>query len=628
MARPRAKSTANPLTDLSAQENGGFDHAAFLKHASSRPGVYRMLDADGETLYVGKAKNLKKRLGNYFRGSGLDNKTLALVSRIHNIETTLTNSETEALLLEQNLIKEKRPPYNIVLRDDKSYPYIYLSSKDTWPRLALHRGAKKFPGEYYGPFPSASAVRESLAILQKVFRVRQCEDSYFRNRTRPCLQYQIKRCSGPCVNLTTPDEYADDVRHSVLFLEGRNEQVMQELNDRMESLAAELRFEEAGVLRDQVKDLRLIQERQYVEGEKGDVDVLALSEAAGVVCVHLMMIRHGRVLGARNFYPRYSLESTPQERMQAFVARYYLSEQSQFTLPREIICSHEPEDRTTLEEGLAWIGKRRITLTSKVRGHRARWLELAVTNAAHGMEGKLNSKQNMQKRFSTLGGVLELDGIPKRLECFDISHSAGEATVASCVVFDSNGPLKSDYRKFNIEGVKPGDDYGAMHQALKRRFTRLQKGEGKLPDILVIDGGLGQLGQAEAVMQELGVQDVLLLGIAKGISRKAGQETLILGGTHRELVLNAESPALHLLQHIRDEAHRFAITSHRQRRGKARTRSQLEEIPGVGATRRRDLLRHFGGQQEIRRASIEELQRVRGISRQLAENIYEYLHST
>ncbi len=627
MAKPKAKKVAVPLNALDIKAHERFDHATFLKHASSRPGVYRMLDTEGDTLYVGKAKNLKKRLGNYFRGSGLDSKTLALVSRIHSIETTLTNSETEALLLEQTLIKEKRPPYNIMLRDDKSYPFIYLSSQDTFPRLALHRGAKKQKGEYYGPFPSASAVRESLAILQKVFRVRQCEDSYFRSRTRPCLQYQIKRCSGPCVNLTTPEDYAEDVRHSVLFLEGENDRVMEELSGKMESLAKELRFEEAGVLRDQVRDLRLIQERQYVAGEKGDVDVLALAESAGVVCVHLMMVRHGRVLGARNFFPRFALETTPEACLQAFIGRYYLSEQSQFTLPKEVICSHEPEDKATLEEGLAWVGKRRISIASKVRGHRARWLELAVTNAAHGMEGKLNSKQNMQKRFSSLGSVLNQDAAPKRLECFDISHSSGEATVASCVVFDSNGPLKSDYRKFNIEGITPGDDYAAMHQALKRRFTRLQKGEGKMPDILIIDGGLGQLAQAEEVLTTLGVEEVLLLGIAKGISRKAGQETLLLGGSHKELVLNAESPALHLLQHIRDEAHRFAITSHRQRRGKARTRSQLEEIPGVGPTKRRDLLRHFGGQQEIRRASVEDLQRVQGISRQLAESIYEHLHS-
>ncbi|MDR0781909.1 MAG: excinuclease ABC subunit UvrC [Pseudomonadales bacterium] len=603
-----------------------FDHDTFLKHASARPGVYRMLDGNGDTLYVGKAKNLKKRLSNYFRGSGLDNKTLALVNKIHSIETTLTHSETEALLLEQNLIKDTRPPYNIMLRDDKSYPYIFLSSKDTYPRFALHRGAQKASGTYFGPFPSATAVRESLAILQKVFRVRQCEDSYFRNRTRPCLQYQIKRCSGPCVNLTTPEAYAEDVRHSVLFIEGRNEQVTEELAERMETLATALRFEEAATLRDQVKDLRLIQERQYVAGEKGDVDVLALSEAAGIVCVHLMLIRGGRLLGSRNFYPRFSLEDTPQAQLHAFIARYYLIEQNQFSQPRELICSHEPLECAELEAAFGVVAKHKVAVTSRVRGHRLKWLELAQTNASHGVESKLNSKQQVLKRFNHLGAALKLDQPLLRLECFDISHSQGEATVASCVVFDQNGPLKSDYRRFNIDGIQGGDDYAAMNQALKRRFTRLQKGEGKLPDLLVIDGGKGQLAQAEAIMQELQVENVLLLGIAKGISRRAGQETLILGGSHRELVLPMESPALHLLQHIRDEAHRFAITAHRQRRGKARTRSALDDIPGVGPKKRRDLLRHFGGQQEIRRASIDDLQRVNGISKTLAETIYEHLH--
>ncbi|HWK52927.1 MAG TPA: excinuclease ABC subunit UvrC [Hyphomicrobiales bacterium] len=604
-----------------------FDHETFLKHASGRPGVYRMLDASGETLYVGKAKNLKKRLSNYFRGKGLDNKTLALVGKIHSIETTLTHSETEALLLEQNLIKDKRPPYNIVLRDDKSYPYIYLSSHDTYPRLALHRGAQKAPGLYFGPYPSASAVRESLAILQKVFRVRQCEEAFFRNRTRPCLQYQIKRCSGPCVNLTTPADYAEDVRHSVLFIEGHNQQVTEELALRMEALAEQQRYEEAAALRDQLKDLRLIQERQYVAGEKGDVDVLALSEGAGVVCVHLMLIRSGRVLGSRNFYPRFTLEQTPEEQLHAFIARYYLDAQSQFSLPRELICSHEPGDVAVLTEALGIIAKHKVSLSSRVRGHRLKWLELARTNAAHGVQSRLNNKQHMQKRLGLLAGALGMEeGGLRRLECFDISHSSGEATVASCVVFDQNGPLKSDYRRFNIEGIQGGDDYAAMHQALKRRFTRLQRGEGKLPDLLVIDGGKGQLTQAEAIMAELNVENVRLLGIAKGISRRAGQETLILGGSHRELALPVESPALHLLQHIRDEAHRFAITAHRNRRGKARTRSLLEDIPGVGPKKRRELLRHFGGQQEIRRASVEDLQRVSGISQQLAETIYERLH--
>lgn len=606
---------------------GRFDHATFLKHASVRPGVYRMLDASGATLYVGKAKNLKKRLTNYFRGSGLDNKTLALVGKIHSIETTITHSETEALLLEQNLIKDKRPPFNIVLRDDKSYPYIFLSSADIYPRFALHRGAKKQKGRYFGPFPSASAVRESLMLLQKVFQVRQCEDAFFRNRTRPCLQYQIKRCSGPCVNLATPEQYADDVRLSMLFIEGENDAITRELGNRMEQLSVDLRFEEASVLRDQIADLRLIQQKQYVAGEKGDVDVVALAESAGVVCVHVVFIRGGRMLGNRNFYPKFVLENTPAQFMHAFVARFYLGEGEQFSLPKELICSHAPEEETELEEALSWQAGYRISISHKVRSHRQKWLELARTNAEHGVQDRLNNKQQMEARLAALQDALGFAQPIARLECFDISHSAGEATVASCVVFDASGPLKSDYRRFNIENITPGDDYAAMAQALKRRFIRLQKGEGKLPDLLVIDGGKGQLQQAETVLAELGVEQVQILGIAKGISRKAGQETLILGGTHDELALPAESPALHVLQHIRDEAHRFAITAHRQRRGKARTQSQLEAIPGVGPKKRRELLHHFGGRQEVRKASVEDLQRVPGISLQLAEAIYAYLHS-
>ncbi len=609
------------------QDESRFNHAVFLQHASTRPGVYCMLDEQGETLYVGKARNLKKRLSNYFRGSGLDNKTIALVNRIHSIVTTITNSETEALLLEQNLIKDRRPPYNIMLRDDKSYPYIYLSSTEEFPRFALHRGSKKDPGTYFGPYPSAGAVRETLALLQKVFRVRQCEDATYRNRTRPCLQYQIKRCSGPCVKLVSKEAYAEDVRHSVMFLEGNNDRVTSELAGKMEKLSGELRFEEASVLRDQIKDLRRILEQQFVSADKGDVDVLALAENAGVVCLHLVMIRNGRILGSRNFHPKFALEASPEERMHAFIARYYLSAENSFALPKELICSHAPTELDALEEGLAFLAKRRISISHKVRGHRQKWLDLAAMNASHGLQTRLNSKQNMQKRLSALQEALALPRPVSRLECFDISHSSGEATVASCVVFDANGPLKSDYRRFNIEGITPGDDYAAMHQALKRRFTRLQKGEGRLPELLLIDGGKGQLTQAEAVMAELKVEGVLLLGIAKGISRKAGQETLILGGSHKELALPGESPALHLLQHIRDEAHRFAITAHRQRRGKARNKSRLEEIPGIGPRKRKELLQHFGGQQEIERASIDELQRVPGISEHLAITIHEYLNS-
>ena len=604
-----------------------FDHQAFLQHASQKPGVYRMYDEQNETLYVGKASNLKKRISNYFRASGLDTKTMALVSHIHHIETIITSSETEALLLEQNLIKELRPPYNIILRDDKSYPYIFLSSEDTYPRFALHRGSRKQPGHYFGPFPSASAVRESLAVLQKVFHVRQCEDSFFRNRSRPCLQYQIKRCSGPCVNLTTPELYAEDVRHSVMFIEGHNDEVTRELAARMEQLSQALRFEEAAQIRDQVRDLRLIQERQYVDGEKGDVDVIALAAASGAICVHMMLYRNGRLLGTRNHYPKYALETSPSEQLAAFIGQYYLGGAQQFALPREVICSHEPEDSSALVAALSQVAGRSISISSRVKTHRQKWLELAQTNALHGVQDRLNSRQTMERRFTALAEAMQLPSLPSRLECFDISHTMGEATVASCVVFDHSGPLKADYRRFNIEGITPGDDYAAMKQALTRRFTRLLKGEAKLPDLLLIDGGLGQLQQAESVMSELGVEGVQLMGIAKGISRKAGQETLILGRSHLELALPTDSPALHLLQHIRDEAHRFAITAHRQRRGKARKSSALEAIPGIGPKKRKELLLHFGGQQEVRRASIEDLQRVPGISQQLAETIYEYLHS-
>jgi len=605
-----------------------FDHKNFLKHTSSRPGVYRMLDEEGQVLYVGKAKNLKKRLGSYFRGSGLDNKTIALVNRIQDIEITITSSETEALLLEQNLIKDKRPPYNILLRDDKSYPYIYLSSQDEFPRLAFHRGAKKKKGRYFGPFPSAGAVRESLALLQKIFHVRQCEDSYFRNRTRPCLQYQIKRCSGPCVNLTTPEEYAEDVRHSMMFLEGKNDQIRDELTARMAQLSEALEFEEASRVRDQIKDLRIIQESQYVSGEKGDVDVIAMAQDAGAVCIHVIFVRGGRVIGNKNYYPRFVLEKEPADILRAFIAQYYLSDAHRQSIPREILCNYEPRDKEELAGALTYLAERNVTIKHQVRGHRLQWLDLAGVNAGHGLMSKLNSKRSMQQRIKALQEALKLETPPQRLECFDISHSSGEATVASCVVFDQQGPLKSDYRRFNIENITPGDDYAAMEQALKRRYTRLKKGEAKMPDILVIDGGLGQLSQAEQVLDALEVKGIRLLGIAKGISRRAGQETLILGGSHKEVVLPPESPGLHLLQHIRDESHRFAITAHRQRRGKKRTTSFLDEIPGIGPAKRRDLIHYFGGQQEIRRASIQELQKVNGISKALARDIYEYIHAS
>ena len=603
-----------------------FDHKNFLKHASTRPGVYRMFDEQGELLYVGKAKQLKKRIGSYFRASGLDSKTMLLVSKIHSIETTITNTETEALILEQTLIKEKRPPYNILLRDDKSYPFIYLSSEDKYPRLSIHRGARKKKGRYFGPYPGAGSVRESLNLLEKVFNVRQCEDSFFRNRSRACLQYQIKRCSGPCVGLVSAEDYAEDVRHSVMFLEGKNNLITEELQAKMEKLSAQHEFEKAAQVRDQIRDLRSVQERQYMAGEEGDVDVIAMCADAGVVSIHVIFIRDGRVLGNKNYYPKFVLENTPADILHAFIAQFYIQEQGMHSIPREIILSHEAEDSQGLEAALEYCAQHKVSLKNRVRQHRQQWLQLAQTNAQHGLMSKLNSKQSMEARFLALQEALGSDKLPTRMECFDISHSAGEATVASCVVFDQNGPLKSDYRRFNIENITPGDDYAAMEQALKRRYTRLKKGEARLPDILLIDGGKGQLTQAEAVLAALDVEGVQLIGIAKGISRKAGQETLFFGGSRRELVLEAESPALHLLQQIRDEAHRFAITSHRQRRGKKRTQSFLDEIPGIGPKKRRELIHYFGGQQEIKRASVEDLQKVPGISRNLAESLYDAIH--
>jgi excinuclease ABC subunit C len=413
-----------------------------------------------------------------------------------------------------------------------------------------------------------------------------------------------------------------------MFLEGKNDQIRDELTAKMDSLSSELKFEEASVIRDQIKDLRIIQESQFVSGEKGDVDVIAMAQESGVICIHVIFVRAGRVLGNKNFYPRFVLEKEPAEIMQAFIAQYYLRERQGQSIPREILCNHPPQESLQLAEALSYLAEKTISIKHKVRGHRSQWLNLASINASHGLLSKLNSKRSMQERMSALQTALSLDSPPLRLECFDISHSSGEATVASCVVFDQNGPLKSDYRRFNIENITPGDDYAAMEQALKRRYIRLKKGEARLPDILVIDGGLGQLGQAEKVLESLDVQGVQLLAIAKGISRKAGQETLILGGSHKEIVLPPESAALHLLQHIRDESHRFAITAHRQRRGKKRTTSFLDEIPGIGPSKRRDLIHYFGGQQEIKRASVQQLQKVNGISKSLARDIYDYIHAS
>lgn len=602
-----------------------FDASAFLATCSGRPGVYRMFDVDARLLYVGKAKNLKKRLASYFRKTGLAPKTAALVARIAQVETTITANETEALLLEQNLIKEWRPPYNILLRDDKSYPYVFLSDGE-FPRLGIHRGAKKAKGRYFGPYPSAGAIRESLSLLQKAFSVRQCEDSYYANRTRPCLQYQIKRCKGPCTDLVSPQEYAEDVRHSVMFLEGRSQQLGNELNAEMEKAAMALDFEKAAELRDQISLLRRVQDQQYIEGGTGDVDVIAAFVNPGGACVHLISVRGGRVLGSKNFFPQVGIEEDLAEVMAAFLSQYYLGN-AERELPGELIVNVVHEDFAAITEALHTLRGRELTISHRVRGTRARWQQLAVTNAEQALNARLANRQHMAARFEALAEVLGLDEVPQRLECYDISHSSGEATVASCVVFGPEGPIKSDYRRFNIEGITAGDDYAAMHQALTRRYGRIKDGEGKLPDVLLVDGGKGQLNMARDLMQELGFSELTLLGVAKGVTRKAGFETLYLNDVHHEFTLKGDSAALHLIQQIRDEAHRFAITGHRARRGKARRVSSLEDVAGVGPKRRRDLLKHFGGLQELNRASIDEIAKAPGISKKLAESIYASLHS-
>ncbi|CAG8865593.1 UvrABC system protein C [Pseudomonas fluorescens] len=602
-----------------------FDPSAFLATCSGRPGVYRMFDAQARLLYVGKAKNLKKRLASYFRKTGQAPKTSALVARIAQIETTITGNETEALLLEQTLIKEWRPPYNILLRDDKSYPYVFLSD-GAFPRLGIHRGAKRAKGRYFGPYPSAGAIRESLSLLQKTFFVRQCEDSYFSNRTRPCLQYQIKRCKGPCVGLVEPAEYAEDVRHSVMFLEGRSQQLSNELNSEMEQAAMALDFEKAAELRDQIGLLRRVQDQQYMEGGTGDIDVVAAFVNPGGACVHLISVRGGRVLGSKNFFPQVGIEEEVAEVMSAFLSQYYLGN-AERELPGELIVNVIHEDFAVITEALETLRGREVAISHRVRGTRARWQQLAVTNAEQALAARLANRQHMASRFDALAQVLGLDEVPQRLECYDISHSSGEATVASCVVFGPEGPIKSDYRRFNIEGVTAGDDYAAMHQALTRRFSRIKDGEGKLPDVLLVDGGKGQLNMARDVLQELAVPDLILIGVAKGVTRKAGFETLYLNEVSNEFTLKGDSAALHLIQQIRDEAHRFAITGHRARRGKARRTSSLEDVAGVGPKRRRELLKHFGGLQELNRASVDEIAKAPGISKKLAESIYASLHS-
>ncbi len=590
----------------------------------NRPGVYRFIGPKGVVLYVGKAKDLKKRVTSYFRGQH-QAKTQVLLQQAQSLDITLTTTENEALLFENNLIKELKPRYNVLLRDDKSYPYIYLSQQE-FPRLEFHRGARREKGRYFGPFPSASSVRENLSLLQKLFKIRQCSDSFFQHRDRPCLQYQIKRCTAPCVGYITPELYQKDVQNAILFLEGKNNQVIEDLSARMEEAAKQHDYESAARYRDQIRQLRQVQEEQYVTQGDQNVDVIALASQDSSLCVTVLILRAGRLLGNKSFFPDFKIESTRSDIIASFISQYYGSEISRHDIPQEILVEDEIEDATWLSRALCEQAGHAVKIYKPQRGPKTAWIKLASTNAQHALQTRQADESVMAARVAALQQALGLEQAPLRIECFDISHSSGEATVASCVVFSEEGPIKSDYRRFNIEGITPGDDYAALHQAIHRRYARIKAEEGKLPDILFIDGGKGQLKQAVEVFEELQIQGVLLVSIAKGPERRPGLETLYFASREEPLVLGSDHPALHLIAYIRDEAHRFAITGHRQRRDKKRQTSALESIPGVGPKKRKALLHHLGGLEEVKRARIEELMRVPGIHRPLAERIHRFFN--
>ena len=670
-----------------------FDGKAFVRTLANSPGVYRMFDAGGDLLYVGKAGSLKKRVGSYFLKPRLEPRIMSMIAQIARIETTLTRTEGEALLLEAQLIKSLKPRYNILLRDDKSYPYVYLSAEnervaerdergaiapERFPRMGFHRGAKSGKGQYFGPFPSAWAVRESLNHMQKLFLVRQCEDNYFRNRSRPCLQYQIHRCSAPCVGFVGADEYRESVRLASMFLDGKSDAVIDELVASMERASGALEFERAAKLRDQVATLKRLLAKNYVQGASADLDAIACRISGGIACVSVLYFRNGVNLGSRDFFPKLpdanrAGTTSRADVLTSFIAQYYLDK----PVPRELIVEEALPDAELLAQAFTAQAGHEVAIKHAVRAERARFLELAQKNADAALAARLASNETQRERFEALRELLGLDEPPRRLECFDISHTMGEATVASCVVFGPDGPEKSQYRRYNIAGVEPGDDYGAMRQALERRFRRAvldpsppsavvegedggsgrsralassprkeeapltpalspsdeaAGGEGgkspvsNLPDVLLIDGGKGQVQQALAVLADLAIRDVLVVGVAKGSERRSGHETLILGASGKSLWPGPDSSALHLIDAVRDEAHRFAITGHRARRQKARETSKLEDIAGIGAKRRTALLKHFGGLPGVTNAGVEELAQVKGVSRELAQKIYALFH--
>ncbi|MEO6824155.1 MAG: excinuclease ABC subunit UvrC [Nitrosospira sp.] len=600
-----------------------FDAKEFCCRLPSQPGVYRMMNVAGQVIYVGKAIDLRKRVSSYFQKSGLGPRTQLMVSQVACIETTVTRSEAEALLLENNLIKTLTPRYNILFRDDKSYPYVVLTGH-RFPRLGFYRGVLDKKHQYFGPFPNAGMVRESIQLLQKVFRLRTCQDSVFSNRTRPCLLYQIKRCSGPCVNLVTAEAYREDARNAELFLQGKQTEVLESITGKMQEAANTQNYERAALFRDQIQSLRKIREKQFVDsGRALDADVIACvaeSNGGGRICVNLAMVRGGRHLGDKSFFPQNAEGYDPPAAIEAFLAQHYLSR----SVPHLIIVG-EKIRRETLQTLLAEQSGHKIIINANPIGDRRMWLDMATENARLALEQMLSRQASQEERLQALQQVLDMTGLC-RIECFDISHTLGEATIASCVVYDSFSMRSSEYRRYNISGITPGDDYAAMRNVLARRYHKIAEGEGRLPDLILIDGGKGQVSAAREVLVELGLNDANLLGVAKGEERKPGLEHLIFPGTEKPLQLSKDHPGLHLIQQIRDEAHRFAIYGHRAKLGKSRTTSSLEQIDGIGAKRRQSLLARFGGLKGVLTASIEELQQADGISRALAEKIYKELH--
>ncbi|MDY6814081.1 MAG: excinuclease ABC subunit UvrC [Pseudomonadota bacterium] len=598
------------------------DPTELLARLPVRPGVYRMLDTRGQILYVGKARNLKSRVASYFRDDLADPKTRALVQRIAEVSVTVTHTEAEALLLESNLIKAHRPRYNVVLRDDKSYPYIRLADTHSYPRMEFYRGPRRRDARYFGPFPNAYAVRAALKEMQRLFLIRECSDSFFANRARPCLQHQIGRCSAPCVGLIEPAEYAEDIAGAVQFLQGRDGRVIDGLVARMERAAAAQQYERAAALRDRIARLRRVQAHQSMAGGRIDADVIALASHGGQWCVGVASVRRGRHLGHRTFFPTAPPDAdAPLVRLQ-FLGQYYVDREP----PREIVLDGPVAEDALLAQALGESAGRRVRLRLRVRADRAQWLALLQQDVRRVLGDRIASEAGIRERLIALQTLLALPTPPERVECFDVSHTMGEATVASCVVFGPQGALKADYRRFNIRAVAAGDDYAAMRQALMRRYSRRQREGAALPDVLLIDGGRGQLRQAEAVLAELGLEHIALVAVAKGPSRRPGAEQLLRPGCQAPLQLQGNAPALHLVQQIRDEAHRFAITGHRQRRAKARQRSVLEDIPGLGPKRRQQLLKQFGGLQQLQRAGVRDLASVPGISERLAARIYAHFH--